>query len=335
MKTYMVSDLPHLLEEWDGESNLKIGLDPTAVAHRPNKMAVWRCEVGHKWNALISNRSRGSGCPVCAGKVTLPGSNDLATENPKLAREWHPTKNDPLTASDVTSGSDKKVHWVCTSFSDHIWETSIKNRVRGGSGCPYCTGKKILSGFNDLSTLRPDMAAEWDSTSNKGLPTEISPSSGRKVNWKCLNDHTWKTSPNSRSLGSGCPHCFASRKFSAIEKALSLCFQSESLNEDIDIYWDNGLEYKVDILLPNKIAIEYDGSYWHGPAFPSKLCKDIEKTTNLIAAGYTVVRVREKPLKHLPKMEGLIQITHDFHKGDIVETANKIKAKLSKLGKLD
>ena len=329
----MVADLPQLLEEWNTDGNLKNGLVPTSVTHRSNKMAAWICGEGHKWDALISNRSRGSGCPVCAGKSILLGSNDLATENPKLAMEWHPMENAPLTASDVTSGSDKRVFWICSNFKAHIWEATVKNRVKG-SGCPYCMSRKIMAGFNDLGTLRPDMAEEWDPVSNKGLlPTEISPSSGKKVNWRCSRGHTWRTSPNSRSLGSGCPHCFASRKFSVIERDLRLCFQLAA--EDIEIRWPNGQRYKVDILLPNKVAIEYDGSYWHGPKIQVDQGKDIEKTTNLIDAGYTVVRVREKPLKHLPKMEGLIQITHDFHKGDIVGTANKIKAKLTKLGKLD
>ena len=35
----------------------------------------------------------------------IRGVNDLATTHPKLAVEWHPTKNGELKPSDVSAGS--------------------------------------------------------------------------------------------------------------------------------------------------------------------------------------------------------------------------------------
>ncbi|MEV5470173.1 hypothetical protein AB0N37_31890 [Streptomyces griseoincarnatus] len=44
-----------------------------------------------------------------------------------------------------------------------------------------------------------------------------------------------------------------------------------------------------------KLAIEYDGSYWHA----DKVDLDIEKSRDLLAAGYLVARLREYPLPPL------------------------------------
>ena len=43
----------------------------------------------------------------------VKGENDLATVNPVLAKEWHPTKNENLNPEDITSGSSKEVWWLC------------------------------------------------------------------------------------------------------------------------------------------------------------------------------------------------------------------------------
>ena len=53
----------------------------------------------------------------------MTGLNDLATVNPDLAAEWHPTKNAPLLPSQVTGGSSKKVWWL--GKCGHEWEAVI------------------------------------------------------------------------------------------------------------------------------------------------------------------------------------------------------------------
>jgi len=75
-----------------------------------------------------------------------------------------------------------------------------------GATCPYCTNKKVLPGFNDLATIRPDLAAEY-STDNELAATEITAGSLRKVNWFGLCGHKWAATPVNRKLGTGCPYC--------------------------------------------------------------------------------------------------------------------------------
>ena len=65
-----------------------------------------------------------------------------------LLNEWDYPSNQPITPQTVAAGSGKKVHWACKN--GHKWEATISNRVKKGSGCPYCAGVKAISGINDL-----------------------------------------------------------------------------------------------------------------------------------------------------------------------------------------
>ena len=60
-----VSDNAQLMTEWDWERNYDIGLLPKELACGSNKKAWWRCSKGHEWQAVIANRNKGVGCPVC------------------------------------------------------------------------------------------------------------------------------------------------------------------------------------------------------------------------------------------------------------------------------
>ena len=168
----------------------------------------WLCAKGHEYQARFS--SHGSGCPICSGKTVLLGYNDLETLNPTLAAEWHPTNNKDITPKQVTSSSEKKVWWL--GKCGHEWEAVIYHRSEGKS-CPYCSGRKILIGFNDLATTHPLLAREWHPTKNGTLlPTEVSKGMNRKVWWRGKCGHEWEGYINNRSQGRGCPYCSGRKK---------------------------------------------------------------------------------------------------------------------------
>ena len=131
----------------------------------------------------------------------------LATEYPDIAKEWHPTKNGTLKPTDVTAGSHKKVWWL--GLCGHEWETAIKYRTASGNKCPYCSNRKVLTGFNDLATTNPTVANEWNYEKNIDiLPTMISSGSNKKVWWKCSLGHEWQAAVVERAdRGTGCPYC--------------------------------------------------------------------------------------------------------------------------------
>ena len=200
---------PSLVEEWHPTKNLP--LTPYMFTKSSGEKIWWQCSKGHEWQTRIVNRSRGSGCPICAQecKTTAKGkrtySNLLSVANPKLSLEWDSAKNLPLSPSTISYGSEKKVWWRCNL--GHEWEASVKSRSRG-TGCPYCSNRKVLSGYNDLQAVNPILVSEWHPRKNTPLaPNEISPNSNRKVWWLCHCGHEWEASVDNRNKGAGCPIC--------------------------------------------------------------------------------------------------------------------------------
>lgn len=127
------------------------------------------------------------------------------TDNPNLIAEWNYEKNIDLDPSKLTLGSGKKVWWICNK--KHAWIARIDHR-NNGSGCPYCSGRIVTITENDLQTVNPTLALEWNYDKNNGLtPFDVLPSSNKKVWWKCSNGHEWQATIARRNQGNGCPYC--------------------------------------------------------------------------------------------------------------------------------
>ena len=129
---------PDVAAQWHPTKNNN--LLPNMVTCSTHKSIWWQCSQGHEWEATVASRTSGQGCPVCSGKRTVAGINDLVTQLPELAKQWHPTKNNELVASDVSKGSDKKVWWLC-DVCGHEWAAVIGNRSKG-HGCPQCARER-------------------------------------------------------------------------------------------------------------------------------------------------------------------------------------------------
>jgi len=138
----------------------------------------------------------------------LPKEKSLDLRKPKLAKEWHPTKNGILKPDEFTINSGIKVWWKCENGNDHEWEARIASRT-SGSGCPVCAGKKtVLS--NCLATLNPKLAKLWHPTKNGDLsPYDVTISSSKKVWWKCEDSkkHVWEAIIGNVTERTVCPIC--------------------------------------------------------------------------------------------------------------------------------
>jgi len=193
--------MPDLASEWHPTKNgTRTPYDVTPGSH---SRAWWKCPNGHEWRAQIKSRAVGRGCRHCAGKEATRNYN-LAVLYPQLVGEWHPTKNGQKTPYNVLPASNKKAWWLCPK--GHEYDAVINNR-KNGSGCPYCTNKKVGID-NALAVMMPDLASEWHPTKN-GTRTsaDVVPGSHSKAWWKCPNGHEWEAQIKSRASGRGCPHC--------------------------------------------------------------------------------------------------------------------------------
>lgn len=197
---------PALAAEW--HPTLNGPLTPADVVAGNRRKVWWKCAMGHEWQASIASRSTGVGCPVCAGRKVVPGENDLASQFPEVAAQWDHEKNGALTPEGVSPYSNRRVWWVCEK--GHGWPAQIMARTGSGSGCPYCAGRKVLPGFNDLASQEPEIAAQWHPDLNGALtPDMVTVGSHKKVWWQCPSGHVWKAVVYSRGRGRkcGCPVC--------------------------------------------------------------------------------------------------------------------------------
>ncbi len=122
-------------------------------------------------------------------------------------QEWDYEKNDALNllAEKLGEKSDKVVWWRCPK--GHEYDLRISQRTRG-QGCPYCSNKRVLSGFNDLATTHPKLLDQWDFEKNTLRPDSVSHGSHEKVWWKCEQGHRYQQAINKKtSRKTGCPVC--------------------------------------------------------------------------------------------------------------------------------
>jgi rubredoxin len=167
IKNCLATNFPLLEIDWDYEKNK--GLTPFDVMPGTHLPANWKCsKCGHKWESAINSRVRSiqagnSGCPVCSGKI-LTDKNRLSNLFPKIAKEWHPTKNGTLTADDVFYGCGKTVWWLCSECFFE-WPVSINNRTNGNKGCPRCAKEKneskVAIGLKDYCEKQFDAIKEY------------------------------------------------------------------------------------------------------------------------------------------------------------------------------
>lgn len=192
---------PELASEWDTDKNV---IGPDKVAACSNLQYWWRCENGHSWEAVVSNRYiLHHGCPYCANRAIIPGENDFKTQYPDIAAEWDAEKNE-LSADAVAPHSNVRYWWKCVK--GHSWTASVFSRTNGSS-CPYCANRAIIQGENDFKTRYPDIAAEWDDEKNELSADAVAPHSNVRYWWKCAKGHSWTASASSRVNGSSCPIC--------------------------------------------------------------------------------------------------------------------------------
>jgi hypothetical protein len=196
---------PALAAEW--HPTLNGDLVPDKVSAGSHRQVWWLGECGHKWEAEIASRAFGRGCGYCSGNKVLKGFNDLESQFPKIAQEWHPTLNLPLLPNQVTAKSTRKVWWL--GKCGHEWQAAIGNRVNNHTECGYCSGNIVLKGFNDFETVNPEVAVEWHPTKNGTLtPDKVTPGSGKKVWWLGKCGHEWNSEIKQRSgRGRDCSVC--------------------------------------------------------------------------------------------------------------------------------
>lgn len=278
---------PEIAKDWSKQENAK--LTPKMFPKGSRYIVNWECHTcGLKTKKSIKDYN---GCLRCKSEKKLQ-KNNLQTQYPDLAKEWHKTKNDCKLPKDFEPHSNKKAWWNCKTCG-HEWQTKISNRASLGRGCPVCANRVIIKGKNDLKTTHPYLAKEWHSTKNKDLkPSEVSYGSGKKVWWVCPKKHEYKASIMHRSHGTECPECNAGRQTSFAEQA-TYYYVKMLYPDAVSRYTASFLNrMELDIYIPSiKLAIEYDGEAWHGK---NTLKREERKYKICKKNKIKLIRLREK-----------------------------------------
>jgi very-short-patch-repair endonuclease/DNA-directed RNA polymerase subunit RPC12/RpoP len=242
----------------------------------------------------VAGRINGTRCPYCTHRVSSPDFN-LATVSPALAAEWHPTKNGKLTANQVLPSASRKVWWRCAK--GHDFNSTINSRA-SGTGCPYCSNKRIGYG-NSLIDRFPSIAKEWHPTRNGELtPSNIVFGSSRNIWWQCARGHEWETKVIARThRNTNCPKC----KPQASKLELRIFAEMLPIFGKIERQkklWRKEFDLVIESL---KVCVEVDGYPWHN----DKVDHDLLKLKLCRKHGYNLFRVRDK---RLPAIDGPVVI---------------------------
>ncbi len=312
LKKY-ITDNPLLMSDWKRNT-----LNPDTITLGSAKICYWKCSTcGHLWETPAYSRgSNNCGCPECAKKIrgqnkkkSSAQKNSFLENFPEIAREWHPTKNDEYNVENVSSFSNIKVWWLCSTCGNE-WRTTVNHRTKEGNSCPKCSKEKSAKNkiafhakANNFAVQYPEIAKEWHPTKNGDLtPDNVSKSSNLKVWWKCsFCGRKWKTSVRHRTSGQNCPNCNkyqTSFPEQAIFYYVSLLYPDTLNRQKID-----GFEF--DILVPSKkIAIEYDGTRYHNTK--KALLRDNKKDDLCQTKSFKLFRFRDSIL---PNTNSAIRIT--------------------------
>ena len=238
---------PGLQQQWDHAANAHLG--PIDITPKSGRKVWWICDQCpdghlHRWEASVSDRTRGSGCPQCCGRKVCK-HNSLATIDPLVAGQWDFEVNDG-TPDSVVAQSNQRVGWLCDACG-HKWSQTPNQRVRKKkSGCPKCarrnSSKKNIKHPTFAKCQDPQGKAaleEWDHECNAkrdNFPHNTTLRSAKQIFWLCTKcpagqPHSWPAMPNQRSGSqSGCPFCAG--------KAACKCNSLQSLYPAIAAEWD-------------------------------------------------------------------------------------------------
>ncbi|SOD73558.1 uncharacterized protein DUF559 [Jatrophihabitans sp. GAS493] len=292
--TNSLANYPHLVAQFDTDANGGVSADQVLAGS--HSRLWWRCPFApdHRWVAEVRMRVRGTGCPACAGRQ-VSVTNSLAN-HPHLATQFDVEANGGLAPDQVLEGSHQLYWWSCPAAADHRWQARPYSRV-DGDGCPFCASRRV-SMTNSLATVDPILAQQFDVLTNECMPDEVMANRTKKVAWICPSnsEHRWTSTINNRMRGNGCPAC-AAITVSAREVRLAAELDAV-LGLDVTdqlVKLPGHRPMYVDVLCRQRmLVVEYDGARWHHGE--KKERADRSKTDRLAAAGYTVVRARERPL---------------------------------------
>ena len=316
---------PDVAQSWDYSKNT---LPPQEYPPKSACRVYWRDPTdGHGSHASIVSRTQKNrvgtsrqGCGLMATK-----ENNLLALFPRLAaRLVSDVNGNDVDPAQISPKSNSLYLWRCESDERHPDSVApcyamAKSELEdtASKGCGYCRGFSLAPGCS-LEDEHPEIAEEYGAASEQSLidddlspndipASRINPASNERRSFQCSKcGHIWATKVRQRcKVGNGCPRCCIGRKVSQEQvtffRHLALRFPQlifETEDHTPKECFLAATPFIYDAVLPEfRIAIEYDGWYWHGgragqPDCEQKRTQDLKKNAFAETNGYTIIRIR-------------------------------------------
>lgn len=254
---------------------------------------------------LPINHWKGAHCRKCA-RETAGEKNRLGdSEWLEKFRAVHGDRYDYPSVQRIHS--EKRIDVVCKEHG--VFSVLVRNHYYGKHGCPDCSDygpdsqQSVLRKFLRIHGDRYDYS-EVDYRGTKDKVTIICKSHGRFLQ-----------APDSHIQGAGCPKCgiesrlaLPSRSVSKAELEIQQYVNSLGFDTEHGYLPQSDSKWTFDVILPDqKLAIEYNGVYWH--SYPrAHRGQHYHKRKNAEANGYRLITIWEDNWQqNRARMESLIR----------------------------
>lgn len=261
-----------------------------------HSLTEYECPIhGRFTTSRRSFRQSKHGCPRCARESTFISVDDRINR-------WnmaHNTKYDYSLVPTSRVTSNTKIQIRCPQHG--VFQQLAKDHER--HGCPTCAATSRLnkvqtSGFRLKSKIEHinDCEAIHGSTYNYSkLPDDCQ--SVDRVTIICKKHGAFSQRLNDHKNGCGCPRCAIEGAQSKQEQEVSTFLKQ--LNMLVDTSQRNIIPpQEVDIVLPNhKIAIEFNGLYWHSELAGKGRSYHLNKQQKIENVGYHLITIYDHEWK--------------------------------------
>ena len=273
----------------------------SVLSPHSHEAVQWRCTT-HEWHHHVyflspNQRAYGRDCPHCAFREPLAGFNDIAGVMPSLLGELVEKEHGALLAN-----SKGKIPWqhVAPDGVVHSWEASPYSRVYEGSGCLICAGKQVNSSNSFQERFLASSPYEW-SEGNEFSPESITWGSSKMITLTCpLHITPNVMTARAKFFTSGRKRCrdceagsaFVSGKERAMAQLIAEEFPGLAMETSVRRYRSQGI-HEIDVLLEGRIAVEFNGTYWHQEGVFKPVGYHDEKRRTLSQLGISLYEVEE------------------------------------------
>lgn len=273
--------------------------DAKHVTQSSHKIVTWVCNRGHEYELSVNKRFYGRGCPFCAFREVMVGFNDLGAVRPDLIKQLVNPQDAGRMAND-----NEKIDWFHVTDDEirHEWKASCKDRVYLGCGCTVCVGRSVQVGVNDFKSQFLDSSVYTWSDKNSFSPNEIVLHSHTKIYLDCLNhssvNNMYAEARYFVTEHTKCQDCkpkfekFVSKAENEIVEFICSFVDEDLVEQSVRRFKSKGV-FEIDILADNKVAIDFNGTYWHQEGVFKPVGYHAAKRKAVESLGFVFIEVEE------------------------------------------